>query len=674
MNQNILRNNRQGHAALLKLLANLMSLLQRVCKSLGILGLAVAAPALVLGQSTNYVPQGGEFAPAGSLPGDQTQAALSLNANGGYLVWQDNVTDGSGLGISAIQLNSSFSSPFGAFRINQQGTNDQENPQVALLQKGGAVFVWQGGAQGFQHIYARFLSSSNTFLTGDVKVNTATNHYQANPVIATLTNGNVVVAYGSYGQDNADGLQGVYAQIVSPHGTNVGSEFLVNQFTPYNQRTPAIAAFPNGNFIIVWVSEQERVTQTISSNGIASVYAGGTNSSIQYNGFSSVDIYAQLYNSSGTRLGNEFLVNTGNSVCANPSVAAASDGSFIITWGQKDTVILNNSWDVFARSFSSAGVGGTVQLVNTQQYGDQYAPRISSIGTEYLVVWTSMGQDGSREGVFGQYLLSNGSHDGGEFRVNTTVVNAQKFQTVASDGSGRFLVAWSSFVGGVDSMDLYAQSYIKASKQPLPPPGAPMVMALDESSLTVTWPPVTAFNVAYYDLYVDGSTKSTAVTNIMWSNQGYSPSTTHTFQLAYVLTNGTESPLSATASGNTWGPDLNNDGLPDNWQALYWGNNSANWPPSGTVLVPGVTVLKIFQWGANPLDPKTWLRTWMNHTSEGWFLNWNTVQGGIYQVKFSSDLIHWTNQGSPRYAAGDADSIYVGMTDKGYYQIVRYRY
>ena len=636
-----------------------MSLLQRVCKTLGILGLAVAAPSLLLGQSTSYVPQGVEFAPAGNLPGDQTQASLSLNSSGGFLVWQDNVTDGSGLGISAIQLNSSFSHPFGAFQVNQQGTNDQENPQVTLLPKGGAAFVWQGGVQGFQHIYARFLSSSNTFTTGDVQVNSSTNHYQVNPVIATLTNGNVIVAWASYGQDNADGLQGVYAQILTSAGQKVGGEFLVNQFTPNNQRTPALAVFPNGSFIVVWVSERERSTLAVSSSGSV-----GT-------GYDSVDIYARLFSTAGAALGNEFLVNTGTNVCANPAVATASDGTYIITWDQKDTAVPNNSWDIYARSFSSTGVGGAIQLVNTQQYGDQYAPKISAIGTEYLVVWTSLGQDGSREGVYGQVLLGDGSHDGGEFRVNTTVLNAQKYQTVASDGAGRFLAVWSSFVGGINSVDLYAQAYVNSNQQPLSAPGAPMVTAVDQYSLSVSWPPVTEFNTAYYNLYVDGSTTPIAVTNIMWSSRSYTPSSTHTYQLAYVLTNGMVSPVSTTASGTTWGPDLNYDGLPDNWQAMYWGTNSANWPAANAVLAPGVTVLKVYLWGANPLDPSTWLKDWINHTSEGWFLNWNTEVGGVYQVQFSSDLIHWSNLGSPRYAAGSTDSVYMGLTNKGYYRIAR---
>ena len=324
---------------MLKHFENLMSLLQRACKTLGISGLIAVMPALAFGQS-GFVPQAGEFLPAGSLAGDQLHPALSLNTNGGFLVWQDNITDGSGYGISAQKLDSSLSPSSRIFRVNFTGTNDQENPKVAILKNGGAAFVWQGGRQSFQHIYARFLTPTNTWITptNDVMVNAATNHFQVNPSIAVLTNGNVIVTWGSYGQDNADGLQGVYAQILSPTGQKVGGEFLVNQFTPYNQRSPVVAAFGNGNFIIVWVSEQERSVQSPGTfQGASSVPNA------------SVDIYARMFSSSGTPLGNEFLVNTGSNICSSPAIAVASDGTFVITWCEKDLVVVNNSWDVFAR-------------------------------------------------------------------------------------------------------------------------------------------------------------------------------------------------------------------------------------------------------------------------------------------------------------------------------------
>ena len=70
--------------------------------------LALSTPAVVVAQ-TNYVPNGVEYAIAGSLPGDQVAPQLALGVSGGYLVWEDNTTDGDGLGISALRLDSSFS-------------------------------------------------------------------------------------------------------------------------------------------------------------------------------------------------------------------------------------------------------------------------------------------------------------------------------------------------------------------------------------------------------------------------------------------------------------------------------------------------------------------------------------------------------------------------------------
>jgi hypothetical protein len=631
-----------------------MSLLQRISKTLGIFSLAIAGPIIASGQ-LGYVPQAAEYAPAGNLPGDQAHPQLALKPSGGLMVWEDNVSDGNGLGISAVRLDSSFSSPFGGFRVNQQGTNDQERPHISLLNNGGAAIVWQGGKQGFQHIYARFLSSSNTFVTGDVMVNATTNYYQINPVITTLPNGNVIVSWSSFGQDGS--MQGIYAQQLTAAGAKVGAEIPVNQFTSYNQRTPAIASLSSGGFIIVWVSEQQR-------------HVASTNGTI-----ASVDIYGRLYNSAAVPLGNEFLINTGASICANPAVAAASDGSFCVTWDEKDVAVINNSWDIWARTFSSAGLGGTVRRVNTQVYGDQYAPNISVSGTDYFVVWTSLGQDGSREGVYGQFLRGDGSLAGGEVRVNTSTLGSQMQPALASDGTGRFLAVWMSFIGGLNSYDLFAQRFA-TFQQPLVPPDRPFVTPINSSRLSLAWPVLAGFNVANYDLYIDGSANPTIATNNFWTMTGLSPSSSHSFRLDYVLTDGRRSPLSATSVGTTWGADDNSDGLPDDWQAMYWGANSANWPAPSTLLgLGGPTVLQAFLSGSNPLDPSTWFMAKTIMTSQGEFLIWNTQPGSIYQVMNAAKLdASWTNLGAPRFAAGTNDSIFLGHSQSGFYKVSRLRY
>jgi hypothetical protein len=646
-------------------------------------GLLLALPAAVFGQTNYYTANGTEYAVIGSLPGDQVFPDAAVTTSGGFVVWQDNATDGSGWGVSARRLDSTLSGTLGTFRVNANGTNDQENPRVALLKNGGAVFVWQGAQTGNDHIYARFLTPTNTFLTStDLLVSTFTNNFQINPAVATLNNSNVVVVWDSFDQATSNSLQDVYAKILSPTGVTVSNTFLINQFTSYNQRTPAVAALSGGGFVIAWVSEQERLlAPNLGSNT--------TSSAASAIAIPSVDIYARLYKTNGAPVANEFLVNSNFNPSANPSVAAASDGSFMVAWGAHDSVTSSNGWDIYARTFSSAGVGGAVVRVNSYLYGDQYAPRISSIGLDYLISWTSLGQDGSREGVYGQSVHDDGSLTGGEFRVNTTTFGQQMQPMVTSDGAEQFLVVWTGFTFGPDSFDLFAQRYINVSAV-LPAMNAPFVRApfvisnnVYQPQLVVSWPPLLGISISNYEVYVDGATTPMALTTsnqwMMTSANGLTTNSTHSFQVDYVTTEGVRSPLSPSASGTTWS-GLNWAGIPYEWMAEFYGGYvngiyyTNNWPSAGAAMGSGgMTLSKIFLSGGNPLDSSTWLQQTLTQTPQGMFLSWNTQPGATYQVQVTTNFAVWSNVGSPRFAAGTTDSIYVGGSPTAYYHVMLLR-
>jgi hypothetical protein len=610
--------------------------------------LSLLLPAVAFGQA-NYVAEGSEYLPAGVLLGDQVFPDASIRTTGGILVWEDNATDGSGSGISARRLDSSLSGWLGSFRVNQQGANDQNRPRTALLNDGGAVIVWQGGKQGFQKIYARFLSSSNTWVTGDLLVNTFTNSSQLNPAVTVLANGNVVVAWGSFNQENASSLQGVYAQLFSPSGDKIGGEFRVNQTTPFNQRLPALASLSDGRFVVTWVSEQQRFEN-------------------------SVDIYGQLYSAAGVAVGSEFLINTTTNITGHPSVAGSSDGGFLVAWSERDSINRSNNWDVIARPFTSAGVGAVARRVNAMTYGDQVAPRISSIGTDYLMVWTSLGQDGSREGVYGQFLRGDGSLAGGEFRVNSTTISLQEHPTVASDRVGRYLVAWTSFAGAPGGFDLFAQRYASTG-QPLPPLDAPFVSVVSSNILSVTWPALAGFSISNYEVYADGAAMPTAsVTNTMWDMTGLAPGSTHSFRVAYVLTDGRRSPLSEPTTNTTFGALWYFNVIPQEWMSLYFGSAFWVWPsPNADSDGDGASNYDEFRAGTNPNDADSVLRVRLQRTAQGVFLNWNTEPGLMYQVVGSTNMTTWTKLGGPRFAAGYLDSVYLGFGSRGYYKVERLR-
>jgi hypothetical protein len=345
----------------------------------------------------------------------------------------------------------------------------------------------------------------------------------------------------------------------------------------------------------------------------------------------------------------------------------------MIVWGEKDLVNRNNSWDVLARPFSSTGTGGAVTTVNTTLYGEQYAPQISSAGTDYLVIWTSLGQDGSREGVFGQFLKIDGSHNGPEFGVNTTTVSRQMHPTVTSDGSSRFLTVWTSFTGVAHSFDLFAQRYATVT-QPLAALAPPFVNVLSSNALAISWPVLAGYSVANYDVYADGSPTPTAViSNNWWTMTGLAPSSTHSFQIDYVLTDGRRSPLSAATSNTTYGT-MTWGGIPYEWMSHYFGTDVFSWPsPYSDIDGDGVSLLNEFLAGTDPTDPNSVLKMRLQSTAQGLFLNWNTQAGLIYQVQSSADLKAWTNVGGPRFAPGSLDSMYVGGSSSTYYRVLRLR-
>jgi hypothetical protein len=99
---------------------------------------------------------------------------------------------------------------------------------------------------------------------------------------------------------------------------------------------------------------------------------------------------------------------------------------------------------------------------------------------------------------------------------------------------------------------------------------------------------------------------------------------------------------------------------------------SSNQPPPGSP-VGSPTMLQLFLSGGIPYEPDTWLATQLSNTPQGLFLSWNTVPGQTYQVQVTTSMAVWSNLGTPRFAAGDSDSIFVGGTPAGYYRVVLLR-
>lgn len=601
-----------------------------------------------------FIPLASEYGLSGGLPGDQVHASVAVNTSGGILVWQDNFTDGDGSGISARLLDSSLSGMLSSFRVNEIGQGNQGKPAAAMLSNGGAVVVWQGGPPGFEDIQARFLTASNTWATGDVAVHNHTAEAEEDPAVAALADGACVVVWCAYNQASSTSMKDVYLQRFSSTGEKVGSMLRVNQTTALNQRTPTVARLSDGRFVVAWINETKRII-----GGVTEAY--------------DVDVYARIFSAAGLAQGNEFKVNSTQAVCANPSLAGSADGGFLVVWSRRDPSGSARGWDVASRFFTSAGTGGTESILNTHLDKDQFGPSVAVLGTDFMVVWTSLWQDGSHEGVFGRFVGSTGLPNGEEFQVNTTVVSQQLLPCLASDGGTRFLAVWSGFTGVANGFDVFAQRYATVT-DPLLAPDPPYVWALDFSEISVSWAELAGFDVASYQVYVDGAASpSASVTNNQWTLTNVAPYTTHTFRLAYRLEDGRSSPLSGPASATTYGQYgtiTYGDVVPFDWMVAHWGLNFAAWPAIGADSDgDGASNENEFLAGTDPRDPNSVLRTSLTATSQGFFLQWNTEPGKIYQVERSTDFVTWNALGGPRFAPGDVDFMNAGGSGSGLFRV-----
>src|SRR6185369_10656446 len=125
-----------------------MSLSLHAQKALVCCSLLLGVPGLVLGEGS-FRTNGVEYSIAGAKPGEQVYPAVALNANGGFLAWEDNLTTGSGLGISAQRLDSGMSGALSSFRVNASNVGEHERVQVSLLNDGERSSSGKEGSSAF---------------------------------------------------------------------------------------------------------------------------------------------------------------------------------------------------------------------------------------------------------------------------------------------------------------------------------------------------------------------------------------------------------------------------------------------------------------------------------------------------------------------------------------------
>lgn len=381
-------------------------------------------------------PQGVEFPLTRGIPGDQINPSIAFVRGGGWVLWQDAAIDGQGLGISAIRLGENGAASGSPKRVNEVAEGDQENPTALPLPDGRLFCLWQGGQAGFQKIVGRILGSDGTPLTGDIAISEGDGEHQIDPAAAVLSDGSIAVAWSSYRQDGSTSYD-VFGRVLSSSGQPAGPEFRLNATEGLNRRTPALAARADGGFLAAWVSERQvglRDNKDVRGRSVAGYGAP----------VFAVQIVARTFGASGEPLGNESGVSE-SGWGANPVLKALADGRVYAAWTRRSPSEPQSRYDVFGRMLDATGLGiGSERRVNVETAGDQFRPRLANTAHGILVVWTSMGQDGSWEGVYGRWIDGSGEPSGDEMAINSQIGGGQIFPAVAATPDSGLLVAYSS--------------------------------------------------------------------------------------------------------------------------------------------------------------------------------------------------------------------------------------
>jgi len=162
----------------------------------------------------------------------------------------------------------------------------------------------------------------------------------------------------------------------------------------------------------------------------------------------SAEVYFQRFDAKGAALGEETVVNTTAAGSqAAPAVAMDATGNFAIVWSGNGTQADQaDATGVFLQRFDAEGAPlGEETRVNTTTTNTQDLPAVAmDAGGNFVVVWQSLAQDGSGQGVYAQRFDAAGALQGSEFQVNAFTTGSQRDAAVAMDFGGNFVVAWES--------------------------------------------------------------------------------------------------------------------------------------------------------------------------------------------------------------------------------------
>ncbi len=282
------------------------------------------------GSDTDSSIQAQRYGAGGATAGEELQlntyttgfqygpAVAALPGGGFVAAWESNGSSGSDTSLSSVQARRYDAGGAAAgeqLQVNTLTLGGQGRPQVAALADDGFVVVWhslrQSGTTDLRaNVQAQRFDAGGTPAGEQFRVNTNTaGNTQA--AVTGLSDGSFVVVWKGSDAGGSDTWNGsIQAQRFDAGGTVLGAEYQVNTYTTGDQRYPAVAALPDGGYVVAWESWGSHGSDTDQSS-----------------------VQGQRYAAGGAAVGPQFQVNSHiYRTQQEAAVAALDNGGWVVSW------------------------------------------------------------------------------------------------------------------------------------------------------------------------------------------------------------------------------------------------------------------------------------------------------------------------------------------------------
>jgi hypothetical protein len=490
-----------------------------------------------------------------------------------------------------------------------ESSGDQGNPKIASDGEGGAVVVWEDERSGTKGIFARQVSrDGKPQWAPDGKTICSTQYSAEFPQVAIMENGNAIYVW----QDKRNGGLEVFSQSTNSLGVNVWKNNgidIVFGFGSVSQQKPRLVRTGKNEYIVAFEDYRNGYAsifvQKMNNNGkllwgrdairvaasslnqlnpeIVSDDDGGV--IIAWEDFRGEDqqIYAQRLDSLGNRLWDErgILICQTNKEKANPKICKDGKNGAIIVWQE------TRNEDSISRIFAQRVDGnGSILwkddgLALSNSPGTQTGLKISTDGEMgAIITWVEYKGNINAPDIYAQRISGKGAVLWGPKSLAVCkAAEAQRNPELAVNND--IVIVWEDAGGG--NYDIYAQKINKDGTIAWACDGVPVCTAAftqhepkltvnDDGGATIVWEDYRKNN---WDIYAQ---RISSEGGAVWDTDGVQVCTEKGTQYAPQIVKGKERSFLVV-----WEDYRNNKNYSIYAQKLSQ-NGEILWEPSGTAI------------------------------------------------------------------------------------------